>query len=97
MGEITIMAVATPKPEHYEDCRQALVELQKPTLAEPGCLQFDILESEDQDGKLYFYERFRDIESFDLHFTYDYTQKVFAAYQQWLAEDISIIRLNKVI
>ena len=93
-GEIIIMASAKPKPEYFKDCKAALLELRIPTLGEEGCLQFDIFENENSDGKLYFFERFKNQESFDLHFTYEYTQKVFDAYKEWLAEDIEITKLK---
>lgn len=92
--EIIIMASAKPKPEFYDDCKAALLELRVPTLEEAGCLQFDIFENKENDGKLYFFECFANQESFDLHFTYDYTQKVFDAYSEWLEEEIEIIKLK---
>lgn len=88
--KIIVMAIATPKKEHFQDCIDALLELQVPTLKEPGCLQFEIMTSKDADGKIYFFEQFADKESFDLHFTYEYTKKVFALYENWLAEEIEI-------
>lgn len=93
--QITIMASIRPKPECFEICKQTLLELQIPTLKEPGCLQFDIFESEPANGKIYFFERFKDQASFDLHFSYDYTQAVFEKYKDWLAEDLQIVQLKK--
>lgn len=93
--EIIIQASIKPKLEHYEECKKALLELQKSTTREDGCLQFDILESEEGDGKIYFYERFKDQACFELHFTYQYTKDVFTAYENWLEEDVNITRLKK--
>lgn len=93
--EIIIWATVSPKPEHYAACKDALLDLQTLTLQEPGCLQFDILEPVQADGQIYFYERFKDQASFDLHFTYDYTRNVFAAYEAWLSGEVSILRMAR--
>jgi len=89
--EATAIASIQPKSEYYDACKQALLELQKPTLKELGCLQFDIFESENNNGKIYLFERFENEESRNLHLTYDYTKKVIAAYNDWLAEDIQVV------
>ena len=91
---LTIHASIRPKKEHYEKCKLALLELRVPTLKEEGCLQFDIFEAKENNGRIYLFERFKDDDSLQHHLQKDYTTKVFENYKQWLAEEIIIIPLT---
>jgi len=38
-----VFAKITPKKEHYDDAKRAILDIIPTTLAEKGCLQFDLL------------------------------------------------------
>ena len=91
---LCIFATITPRQEHLEDARQAIVDIVPQTLEEPGCRTFRLLEG---DGNLLrLYEEWDDEAALEAHYAKDYTKAVFAAYENWLAEPVDIIRLRRV-
>lgn len=91
---IYIFATIRPKPEHFAEAKLALEDLIKPTLDEPGCHLFTVLENSDQPGCLHLFEIFEDEGAIAAHYAQEYTQKVFASYEAWLAEPVAIEHLS---
>ena len=91
-----VAAIITPKPEHFEDARLALLGILPQTRAEPGCVLFDIHTGIDaHKGELILYEEWVDEAALEAHYAQDYTKQVFENYQQWLAKDVMIIHMHK--
>ncbi len=89
-----LFAGITLKPEHYREGRAALEGIIPATLAEPGCHVFSLMESREDDGKLYLFEIFEDEAALQSHYAQDYTKAVFARYEDWLAEPVEIRKMN---
>lgn len=89
-----LFAGITLKPEHYKEGRAALEGIVPATLAEPGCHVFSLMESQEDDGKLYLFEIFEDEAALQNHYAQDYTKAVFARYEDWLAEPVEIRKMN---
>ena len=97
--EMTLYAFAkiTPKPEHYEDARRAILGIMNATKAEEGCLQFDLFEdSDEQQQHLFLEEAWASETAFAFHHRQEYTKAVFASYQTWLAQPVEIHRMQKI-
>jgi quinol monooxygenase YgiN len=56
MSEVRVIARAVAREGKREELRKVLAAMLAPTQAEPGCLVYDLYES-DQRGRFYFYER----------------------------------------
>lgn len=89
-----IFATIKPKPEHFNDAKTALEELVPPTLAEPGCHLFTVLENRDEPGILHLFEIFDDEAAVQAHYEKGYTKDVFAKYQNWLQSPVDIQHLS---
>jgi len=89
-----IFATIRPKVEHFAEAKAALEQLVAPTLAEPGCHLFTVLENRDEPGLLHLFEIFDDETAVAAHYAQDYTKEVFASYQAWLAAPVEIQHLS---
>lgn len=90
-----IFAEIKPKPEHFSDAQQAILNILDKTRAEIGCLSFNLFEAPDQDA-LYLFEEWEDQSALDQHHAQPYTSAVFKAYEGWLAKPPRILPLNGV-
>ena len=91
---LCIFATITPRPAHYVEARNAIFALVPRTNAETGCRTFRLLE--DGEGRLRLYEEWDDEAALEAHYAQDYTRAVFAAYEDWLAEPVDIVRLRRL-
>jgi quinol monooxygenase YgiN len=89
-----LFATIKPKPEHFNDAKAALEELIPPTLGEPGCHLFTVLETRDELGVLHLFEIFDDEAAVQAHYEKEYTKSVFAKYQSWLSSPVTIQHLS---
>lgn len=64
------------------------------THSEEGCLSFDLFDGHG-DGCLYLFEEWADQAALDAHYAQDYTARVFAAYEEWLAEPVVVTKMFK--
>jgi quinol monooxygenase YgiN len=94
--QITIFARITPKPEHADSARAAILAIIPATRAEPGCHVFALKEAWDTDGCLYLYEVWENNAALAAHYSQSYTQKVFDNYRDWLSEPVAITKLRHV-
>ncbi len=91
---LCIIATITPRPEHLADAREAIAGIVERTCAEVGCRTFRLLEG--GDGRLRLYEEWDDEAALEAHYAQDYTQAVFSAYEDWLAESVNIVHLRRL-
>lgn len=73
-SSIYAIAYFHTKPEHTEDCKQALSKLIAPTHAEPGCIQYTMLTDTEDQQLLIMLEQFKDQDAFDEHVAQPYVQ-----------------------
>ena len=94
----TIFAKITPKPEFFEEAKQAILEIISQTRSEPGCKIFNlhILVQENGTKSLCLYEIFESQRDYEYHHAQNYTKKVFEAYKQWLATPVEINKLELI-
>ncbi|MCA8880511.1 MAG: antibiotic biosynthesis monooxygenase [Rhodobacteraceae bacterium] len=62
---LTIVAELTAHPGKEDALREALKAIIPPTLAEPGCIQYDMHEDNDRPGHFVFYETWENREIWD--------------------------------
>lgn len=94
-NSLFIFAEIKPKPEHFKDAQEAIVNILDHTRAEKGCRSFDLFEAPEQDT-LYLFEEWEDQSALDQHHAKPYTSAVFKAYEGWLAEPPRILPLQGV-
>lgn len=94
----TIFAKIIPKPEFFEEAKQAILDIIPQTRKEPGCKIFNLHIFDHTDGtkSLCLYEIFESQKDYDYHHAQNYTKKVFEAYKQWLAAPVEISSLQLI-
>lgn len=92
---LAVFATITPKPEHLDAARQAIVGILQDTRAEAGCLTFDLHE-DPVAGKLYLYEIWSGQAALDAHYAQPYTKAVCQAYELWLAAPVESVLMQPV-
>lgn len=76
-----------PKREHFDDARNAILEIVEPTLQEPGCVQFIVLADEPA-GNIFLFEEWTNDDALGSHHDQPYTRSVMDHYAEWLAEPL---------
>lgn len=94
MNDLIVFAKITPKPEYFNDARDALKSVLLATRAEPGCRSFAFHQATPADGSLYLYEVWANEAALSAHYAQPYIRAVFESYKQWLVEDVEIKRLE---
>jgi quinol monooxygenase YgiN len=64
---LTIVATIQALPGHEVEVEKALTEVISPTLAEPGCLQYDLHRDLQKPGLFLFYENWSTKEEWEAH------------------------------
>ena len=96
MDQLTVFARITPKPEHFDAARRAILGIMSETRAEPGCRVFTLHDDRDDSGRLYLYEVWDGEAALVAHHDQPYTQAVFTRYRDWLAEPVELTMLRSV-
>lgn len=91
-----VFARITPKPEHVEAARQAVLGIISATRAEPGCRTFVLHDDLGGGGRLYLYEVWDSEAALAAHHNEPYTRAVFDSYREWLAEPVEITMLREI-
>ena len=81
---LVILATATARPGMEGDLEQALLEVVEPTLAQPGCLGFELLQSPDRTA-ITGIERWASDEAHNHHLQGDHVTKLMARFEGILA------------
>ncbi len=95
IDQLNVIAKIIPHAQHRDVARTAILSIVERTRAEPGCVEFRLSESWDGTA-FYLYEEWADERALQTHHQQPYTQQVFAAYQDWLAEPPEINHLRPV-
>ncbi|WDE08715.1 antibiotic biosynthesis monooxygenase [Thalassomonas viridans] len=93
-NSLFVFAKIHPKNEHFEEAKQAIINILKLTREEPGCRQFEL--HENATGKsLFLYEEWENELALEEHYKKPYTAAVFENYQAWLAAPVDITKMQK--
>jgi|TARA_R110000744_G_scaffold287475_3_gene398614 NAD(P)-dependent dehydrogenase (short-subunit alcohol dehydrogenase family)/quinol monooxygenase YgiN len=92
-NRLYLSAEITLKPEFYTVGKVAIESIIPLTLKEPGCQVFSLMESRDEDNKLYLFEVFDDEIALKTHYEQDYTKNIFSRYDDWLEKPIEIKKM----
>ena len=76
---LTIVATITANPGHEDEVEAALKALIAPTLAEPGCIQYDLHRDIEVPGRFLFFENWATREEWDTHMANDHLATFAAA------------------
>lgn len=93
---LIVFAKIHPKVEYFDDTRMSLEVLVPITLAESGCRQFTLHEDFNGGGCLYLYEEFESELALEAHYAQDYTMRVIANYEEWLARPVDVTKMRIV-
>ncbi len=66
-AEVRIVAEATAKPGQADALRAALLAMIPPSVAEPGCVAYELHEDRGEAGHFFFVERWADAAAFASH------------------------------
>jgi quinol monooxygenase YgiN len=78
-GRFEATALISAVPGREADLRDRLIDLVARTVAEPGCIRFEVFEVPDSPGRFVLWEVFRDTQALQEHLATDYTQAYFAS------------------
>lgn len=92
---LNVVAVIQPKPELFEKCRGMVLEIIDKTLAEPGCLRFELYENA-KNCELILVERWINQQALDFHYEQPYVTDIFTFYENALACSPRIYKLAMV-
>ncbi len=93
-NSLFIFARISPKNEHFEDAKQAIINILHQTREEPGCRQFELHENE-VEKSLFLYEEWANESALEEHYQKPYTSAVFESYKEWLAASVEITKMKK--
>lgn len=93
---LTIVARIKAKPGMEERMRQDLLGLLAPTRTESGCITYDLLIDKNDPTVFVFYETWKDQAALDGHFQQPYVKQALKAYEETLAEPLSVMFLEKI-
>ncbi len=72
MSEIGIFVRLEAVPEHWDAFTARVLQHARNSLADPGCLRFDVHLPREGDNTLLLYELYQDQEAFDRHVNADF-------------------------
>jgi quinol monooxygenase YgiN len=84
--KVTVFALVKAKPGMEETVKQELSALVGPTLAEEGCINYDLHQSLDHKGHFRFYENWTSKELLDRHLQSAHVKRFIEKAGQLLAE-----------
>ena len=93
---LTILAQITANPGQEELVRGSLLSLIEPTLAEEGCLNYDLHVDNTNPGFFVFYENWESAQALQKHSQAPHMVEALGAAQDLLAEPPSITQLKRI-
>jgi len=87
LGHLAVIAAFEPKPGRNDEVCAILQAMVEPTRAEPGCLQYDLYES---NGRFVLFERYEDHDAIGAHQETDHYISYRSAIADLLAEPVSV-------
>jgi quinol monooxygenase YgiN len=93
---LTIIATIKAKAGMEQQMQQDLESFLTPTLAESGCITFDLLVDKNNPSIFLLYEIWESQAALDAHFLEPYVKQVLKSYEKTLAEPIAVMFLQKI-
>jgi quinol monooxygenase YgiN len=93
---LTLIARAQAKPGQHARLGQELKGLVGPTLAEPGCVGYDLHESNTEPGLFLFYETWKSDADLDAHFKMPHMLAFLAKVPELVEGPIELSKWTKV-
>jgi quinol monooxygenase YgiN len=93
---LSVFACITPKPENFLAAKEAITGILERTRREEGCRMFSLHEDGSEGGRLFLFELWDNEAALESHYAQAYTKEVFAAYENWLACPVEIIRMKPI-
>lgn len=95
-NSLFVFARISPKAEHFEDAKNAILNILQQTREEPGCRQFELHEN-NIERTLFLYEEWAGEPALDEHYQKPYTAEVFESYKEWLASPVEVVKMTKCV
>ena len=89
-NSLFVFARISPKKEHFEDAKLAILNILGQTLEESGCRQFELHEDESE-TYLFLYEEWTSNSAIEEHYQKPYTIEVFESYKKWLTVPVDVL------
>lgn len=90
---LTVIARIEARPEHVAALKQAMLGLLAPTRAEPGCLDYALLESTDDPALFYFHEHWTDRAALEAHWQSAHLRAYREATKGWIERrEVSVLQ-----
>ncbi|GAA4605301.1 quinol monooxygenase YgiN [Actinoplanes octamycinicus] len=93
---LTVIAQLRAKPGQETALREALTALVPPTLAEPGCITYDLHRAVDDHGSFHFYEVWSSPEEHAANLKTPHLRSFLARSADLLAGDIQVTLLHRL-
>lgn len=93
--ELVIVAKIEAKPDQLERAKSALRSLIPPTLAEAGCLQYDLHQDHENPAVFLFFERWQSRELWQDHMNSAHIQEFLSSTEDALAE-VTVHEMGKL-
>ena len=93
-NSLFVFARISPKGEHFEDAKNAILNILQKTREEPGCFQFELHEN-NIEKSLFLYEEWASESALEEHYQKPYTSEVFENYKEWLASPVDVVKMSK--
>ena len=98
-GLLTVIARMTAQPGKEQELRSALESLVEPTLAEDGCVNYDLHVAHDDPATFFFYENWESAEKLQAHLANDHLVAFASRLDELLvggAEGLVITQLQRI-
>jgi quinol monooxygenase YgiN len=93
---LTVVAHLRAKPGQETELRHQLQRLVTPTLAEAGCITYELNESKNEPGHFLFYEVWKSDADLDEHFQTAHMKAIGKVLPQLLAEPMDLSKWEKL-
>ena len=93
---ITVIAKIKALEGKEKDVREELKKLLQPTRAEPGCVVYDLYQSNDRKNLFMFYECWTGVQDLDEHLQKPYIKSFMQKAEKMLAEPVDISLWEKI-
>ena len=91
---VRVVATIKAKPDQIEACKAILQELIPPTLAEEGCLQYELLLNQNDETEFIFLETWTSSETLTKHLATEHLQKAVRDIEDKLARTLRYTPLH---
>ncbi|EMI19980.1 antibiotic biosynthesis monooxygenase [Rhodopirellula maiorica SM1] len=95
MPHLTIVANIKANADKVDLVKSELLKLIDPTVAEPGCVQYDLHQDNDDPAHFLFYENWESRELWQMHSNSNHVKALAAATEDAI-EELSIYEMTKV-